>query len=118
MSKFFTAAAIILALTSPALAISGKKLNTIDEFQSRVVGKILTSSDGFVTVRKNGSIGGEVQGKKLKGKWNWQEGYFCRSLVWGGKNMGSACQEIRVNGKSVHFIRDQGKGSATSYTIK
>lgn len=108
--------AVMLALAP--LSASAKTIKKLEDFQALVVGKTLQSDDGSVKILANGKVTGKLQGKRVKGNWNWQGRYFCRALVWGGQAMGSDCQTVKVNGSTLHLKRQKGKGRVTSYTIK
>ncbi|MEM6823671.1 MAG: dihydrodipicolinate reductase [Pseudomonadota bacterium] len=61
-------------------------------------------------VEPDGSIQGRAFGRKVTGAWDWREGYFCRDLSWGQREIAANCQEVRVSGRFVRFTSDQGQG--------
>lgn len=63
-----------------------------------------------LTVEPDGRIDGRAFGAKVRGAWNWQDGFFCRDLYWGQRDLGANCQEVKVSGDTLRFTSDQGTG--------
>ena len=61
-------------------------------------------------VRPDGQIGGRAFGRDVSGQWQWRDGYFCRELFWGTRDLGPNCQEVEISGEMVRFTSDQGQG--------
>ncbi|MEM8630537.1 MAG: dihydrodipicolinate reductase [Pseudomonadota bacterium] len=77
---------------------------------STVLGKELKRFGIVVRVTEDGQITGTGFGRPVRGAWNWQDGFFCRSLYWGQRDLGPNCQEVRVNGEMIRFTSDLGNG--------
>ncbi|SFO27738.1 hypothetical protein SAMN04487859_12239 [Roseovarius lutimaris] len=107
-----TTLALILsvALSSPALAEGFDQITERDSFVSLIQGRDLTRFGITLTVRPDGQITGRAFGRDVSGAWRWSEGYFCRDLYWGARDLGPNCQAVRVQGSTVRFISDQGSG--------
>lgn len=102
-------------LASPATA---ERILTEEDFRAKVVGKSMTSADGATfKIHANGKLTGSVGSKKFRGVWNWQSGYFCRNGKMAGKEIGSDCQVVEVDGDTVTNIRNQGKGKKAVFTL-
>ena len=112
MLSFLTKiSAFAIAISMPSLAVAElNKVSSKSEFLEIVDGKRLTIFAINVSVTPDGSIGGRAYGQNVRGKWQWQDGYFCRDLFWGEKNLGPNCQEVRVNGDVIRFTYDRGAG--------
>jgi len=107
-----TTLALILsvALSSPALAEGFDQITERDSFVSLIQGRDLTRFGITLTVRSDGQITGRAFGRDVSGAWRWSEGYFCRDLYWGSRDLGPNCQAVKVQGSTVRFILDQGSG--------
>ncbi|MEM9974031.1 MAG: dihydrodipicolinate reductase [Pseudomonadota bacterium] len=63
-----------------------------------------------LAVRPDGEIEGRAFGRDVTGAWEWQDGYFCRDLSWGARQIGANCQEVKIAGNTLRFTSDEGKG--------
>ncbi|PTX57662.1 hypothetical protein C8N43_2333 [Litoreibacter ponti] len=112
--SFYRSACIAAAIALPASATAAsegfEKISTKSQFMQVVKGKDLTMLGISVNVSSDGDIGGKAYGRKVDGKWNWKDGYFCRDLFWGEMDLGPNCQEVRVNGDVIRFQSDRGTG--------
>lgn len=79
-------------------------------FLHAVAGRTLTRFGIQVEVTQSGEIRGQAFGRPVTGAWRWRDGYFCRDLYWGDRDLGPNCQEVRIDGNTVRFISDQGSG--------
>jgi hypothetical protein len=107
----------VLALTGPARA-EFAKVDSQDEFVRLVAGKTLTRPFVNLTVTPDGRISGKGVRWDVTGSWTWQNGYFCRSLYWGGDDLGYNCQEVRASGERLRFTSDQGAGSSADFRLE
>jgi len=109
-----TCIALVLAagLVAPALAAAEQfqPVREQSEFVARVEGRDLTRFGIRLEVTPSGEIRGNAFGRPVSGAWRWQDGYFCRDLFWGERDLGANCQEVRVNGNRLRFISDRGAG--------
>jgi hypothetical protein len=71
----------------------------------------------FITleVGLDGTIRGSAFGRQVSGDWSWQDGYFCRTLFWGKRNLGYNCQEVRRKDDTVTFQSDRGTGDHADF---
>jgi hypothetical protein len=113
----FLAAAVLCVLGSTASAEYAKIANQ-DEFVRLVSGKELTRPFVNLVVTSDGRIEGNGLRWAVSGQWTWQDGYFCRSLSWGGDDLGYNCQEVRANGERLRFTSDQGSGMSAIFRLQ
>ncbi|SDG67994.1 dihydrodipicolinate reductase [Sulfitobacter delicatus] len=102
---------------SPALA-EFARISDKAEFVSVVSGKKLTRALVDLSVTPGGAITGKGAVWEVKGSWNWEGGYFCRSLNWGGDDLGYNCQEVARDGNRIRFTSDKGAGETAVFTLK
>lgn len=112
-----TAVAATLGLATPALA-EFEKITSRSEFLSAVGGKTLTRPLVKINVKSNGSITGKGASWPVTGSWSWKGGYLCRSLNWGGDDLGYNCQEIKVNGSTMRITSDKGTGQSADFRLR
>lgn len=106
-------------IAQPVDAQNLKRIRSEDQFRSIVVGRDLVSGDSSIRVETDGTVSGKVPRGRVKGKWVWGNGMFCRNVVIGNTALGQDCQVVRSNGKQVVFLPDQGRGEAnTTFTIR
>ena len=66
----------------------------------------------------DGDIRGRALGGPVNGDWRWQDGYFCRDLVWGERDLGPNCQMVEVKGNRIRFTSDFGRGDSADFRIE
>jgi hypothetical protein len=103
------ALAAVVAVDSAA-AEQFRPLRDQRAFVGLVEGRDLTRFGIRLEVTPDGEITGSAFGRPVTGAWRWQDGYFCRDLYWGERDLGPNCQEVRVNGETLRFISDRGAG--------
>jgi hypothetical protein len=101
---------LIMAAGAPAAAEEFQKVDERDTFVSLMNGRELTRFGINLTVTPDGEIDGRAFGRDVTGAWRWDSGYFCRDLYWGQMALGGNCQAVKVQGRTVRFISDQGAG--------
>jgi hypothetical protein len=69
-------------------------------------------------IMEDGRIEGKAMGRDVVGDWEWQDGFFCRSMFWGERDIGYNCQEVSINNKKIKFISDRGLGASAKFLIK
>ena len=69
-------------------------------------------------IMEDGRIEGKAMGRDVVGDWEWQDGFFCRSMFWGKRDIGYNCQEVSINNKKIKFISDRGLGASAKFWIK
>ena len=110
-------AAFAFAVATPAAA-EFTKVSSAEEFKNIVSSKTLTRPLVKIKVSPNGSISGRGATWDLSGKWTWKNGYFCRSLEWGGDDLGYNCQEVKASGQKIRFTSDQGSGDSADFSLR
>lgn len=68
-------------------------------------------------VTPDGLIDGEAVGSTVTGSWQWDNGYFCRTMAWGDREIPFNCQLVEVDGRKVRFTENQGQGRAATFRI-
>ncbi|MFN3663714.1 dihydrodipicolinate reductase [Yoonia sp.] len=71
-----------------------------------------------LVVQNDGQVTGSAVGWDVAGTWSWQDGYFCRELVWGGDPIPFNCQLVEVNDDLIRFTVDQGAGQAAAFRLR
>lgn len=114
-SLFYICLALILA--TPAAA-EFARITERAEFVAAVEGKRLTRALVDLRVSASGVISGKGAVWDVTGNWDWQGGYFCRSLIWGGDDLGYNCQEVSRDGSKLRFTSDKGTGQSATFTLR
>lgn len=109
---------LALLLSAPAHAEGFTQISNRDAFVSLIEGRELTRFGIELTVTPDGKIDGRAFGRNVSGAWRWNSGYFCRDLYWGSRNLGPNCQAVKVQGRTVRFISDQGSGEYADLTLR
>jgi len=112
-----TVFAAFMGLATPALA-EFQTITSRDAFVNLVDGKTLTRTLVKLNVLPNGQISGKGASWPVTGKWTWENGYLCRSLYWGGDDMGYNCQEVKTNGQKVRITSDKGAGRSADFRLR
>lgn len=116
-----TALALVLTASLLPLSVSAsgeRKVTNKSEFMGIVQGKTISRPLVKLSVKPDGTISGKGAKWDVSGSWSWQNGYFCRSLEWGGKDLGYNCQQVFVSGGSIRFTSDQGKGRSAEFSLR
>lgn len=104
---------------APAIAVAEySKINGKTEFLKVVQGKTLSRPLVKLQVSQAGDITGRGASWDVIGKWKWQNGYFCRNLVWGGTELGYNCQEVGLSNGKLRFTSDQGQGQSAEFKLR
>ncbi|APE44809.1 dihydrodipicolinate reductase [Sulfitobacter alexandrii] len=112
-----TLAAALTASALPALA-DFQKVTTRDDFMALVGGKTLTRPLVKIQVLPDGQIAGTGAAWEVTGQWEWQGEYLCRSLEWGGDDLGYNCQEVKVDGNNMRITSDKGTGRSADFSLR
>ena len=118
--RLLTAAVLAVTIvTSAASAAQG--FQTVREqarFLDLVTGKQLTRFGIRLTVTPDGAIRGRAFGREVTGNWQWSDGFFCRDLFYGERDLGPNCQQVQVSGDTVRFTSDRGEGIYADLELK
>lgn len=122
MTYFPKITAITVALTlacGPALAESFKRIHKEADFNAALVDKKITAGAGHFTIHSNGTVTGVIPVGAFNGTWEWQQQFFCRTVVIGDMPPSSGCQVIKLSsdGKTLLVIGDKGKATPKTFTI-
>lgn len=109
--------AVLLTIAVPAAA-ELLKVQSASEFKGLVSGKTLTRPFVKLTVSPAGAISGTGALWPVTGNWTWENGYFCRSLEWGGDDLGYNCQEVTAADGKIRFTSDQGTGDSADFSLR
>ncbi|MCL6284330.1 hypothetical protein M3P21_12415 [Ruegeria sp. 2012CJ41-6] len=63
-------------------------------------------------IHPDGSFAGTSDGVAFEGRWEWQDGFFCRTLSLPDAPDETDCEHIEVNGAQMRYTRDRGQGEA------
>lgn len=110
-----TLAAAVLALPGSAAA---ERVTTRDAFLGLVDGRNLTSTGITLRVTPDGRIGGRAFGREVRGTWEWNSGWFCRTLGWGSREWPLNCQLVVRDGQRLIFTSDKGAGDRAALRLQ
>ena len=68
-------------------------------------------------VNEDGTIEGKGMGRPVRGFWEWQDGYFCRTLIWGNVDLGRNCQGVTIENGKLVFTSDRGTGASAKFSL-
>lgn len=110
--------ALVAAMAASPLAADTQRVDSRDNFVSLVNGKALTRFGVTLNVSPDGRITGRAFGKPVTGDWSWQNGFFCRTLIFGSDNLGANCQTVERRGQTLRFTADKGAGDTADLRIR
>ena len=89
-----------------------KFLNAIEDRQLKRFGiRLQVSGDGQIL--------GRAFGQKVSGDWDWKDGFFCRDLYLGGRELDpDNCQLVEIKGNTVRITSDMGQGDYADLRIE
>ena len=109
--------AATIGFTTPAFA-DLQHVKSRADFMQLVGGKTLTRPLVKLEVLPDGRIAGTGAAWEVSGKWSWENGYLCRTLEWGGDDLGYNCQEVKTDGKKVRITSDRGTGQSADFRLR
>jgi hypothetical protein len=118
MSLFPLAVTAVLLLSEAAAADQFQPLRDQRSFVGLIQGRDLTRFGIRLEVTPEGQIKGDAFGRPVTGAWRWQDGFFCRDLYWGERDLGANCQEVQVSGETLRFISDRGDGMFADLSLE
>jgi len=110
-------AAISFLIFLPSTAVAFSEIRDQADFVDFLSGKTLRRLGISLNVAPTGNISGRAFGRSVTGSWIWSDGFFCRELYFGTRNLGPNCQLIQVDGKTVRFISDRGTGPYADFKV-
>ena len=108
----------VSAISAPAAAEGFDVVQTREEFISLINGKELSRVGIRLEVTETGNIEGRAFGTPVSGAWNWNDGYFCRDLFWGDRDLGANCQQVASSGSTIRFTSDFGSGDYADLRLR
>ena len=115
---FFGSLALAGAVCAGPAAAELAQVTDRDRFVQLVSGKTLSRPMVRLQVSPDGGITGRGASWDVTGAWTWQDGYFCRDLIWGGESLGYNCQMVQANGDRIRFIADKGRGDSADFRLR
>jgi len=110
MRVMLIVAMLLTGAAVPASADAFRVVQERDSFLQLVTGRKLTRLGISLDVTRAGQIKGRAFGKPVTGQWRWENGFFCRSLYHGKRDLGPNCQQVKINGNTLRFTSDRGSG--------
>lgn len=115
------AATALAATALPAAAEGYSRISDRDAFVQTVQGKELRLGLFGISlqVEPDGDIKGRAMGWDVTGRWEWQDGYFCREMDWSGYPIPMNCQLVEAReGEEIRFTVDRGAGDSASFKLR
>lgn len=117
MFRFATVICTAMTMAAPALA-DFEPVRDEQNFRALVEGRELTRFGIRLQVLPQGQIEGRGFGMDVGGEWEWRDGYFCRTLEFGGSGDGYNCQLVLRDGATLRFVSDQGQGDSADLRLR
>jgi hypothetical protein len=111
------ACAALIIFATPVFA-DFQQIKSRAAFMALVGGKTLTRPLVKLQVMPDGRIAGMGAVWAVTGNWKWQGAYLCRSLSWGGDDLGYNCQEVTSDGNNVRITSDKGAGQSADFQLR
>tara|TARA_B100001287_G_scaffold123739_1_gene104244 strand:- start:840 stop:1226 length:387 start_codon:yes stop_codon:yes gene_type:complete len=117
IKKFGFKLVLFFLIASPIIA-SEITISERPDFEKLVKDKKLERFLISLSVTGDGKIEGSAAGRDVLGDWNWIDGYFCRTLMWGERELKYNCQKVTFDGRRLRFISDRGAGQSASFALR
>ena len=88
------------------------------DFENLVIDRKLQRFLISLSVKNDGKINGSAAGRNVTGDWDWIDGFFCRTLLWGKRELKYNCQQVNFDCKRLRFTSDLGKGQSASFALR
>jgi hypothetical protein len=97
-------------------AVAGRVTDR-ETFRRQVVGRPLVNPlNGVrIVIEPNGRLRGHRGNEELTGKWQFRNGYFCRSFLVGGTIGQEDCSTIFLDTNGITITRQEGRGRRVKY---
>jgi hypothetical protein len=121
MSRILLILGVMLLGALPARANDFQPIRDKSEFLSLIEGRELRLNLFRISIKltEDGQIRGSALGWDLSGRWDWQDGYFCRDIDWSGTEIPFNCQLVEAKGDStIRFTVDKGAGDSASFRLQ
>jgi hypothetical protein len=116
-----TAALLSFVFAAAPLWAEGRAIREKSEFLGLVQDRELRIGLYDLTLRvlSDGRIEGSALGRDIEGVWAWKDGYFCRQMVWGTRDIPYNCQLVEVEEDgAMRFTVDQGRGMSAAFRLR
>ena len=94
-----------------------KRITDLETLQREVVGRPMANindSERF-TIEPGGRLSGFIDNAKVRGKWEFRDGYFCRSFRVDIRFIEDGCNVISFDENGITMIRAEGQGTRVKY---
>jgi hypothetical protein len=121
MKRILAAAIVVCSSAAPAAAQDFVPVKDRSAFLDLVSGKELRIGlyGLSLNVLPDGRISGSAVGRSVTGNWSWEDGFFCRDMDWGDRDIGYNCQLVEVAGSSqMRFTVDRGAGQSATFALR
>ena len=105
-------------LIASQISASEITVSSRSDFEDLVINKKLERFLISLSVTKDGKIKGSAAARSVTGDWDWIDDFFCRSMLWGAREIKYDCQKVTFDGRRLRFISDQGKGQSASFALR
>ena len=116
--RTFNLKLIIFLIMASLVSASETTITNRSDFENLVIDKKLERFLISLSIFNYGKIKGSAAGMDGTGDWDWIDGFFCRTLLWGARELKYNCQLVTFDGKRLRFISDQGKGQSASFALR
>lgn len=118
MRKLVLTTTMFLVAATSVSAQDFKRITKKSDYLSIVADKKIVADWGWLIAASDGTLIGEINGEAAQGKWDWEGGYWCRTVSFGSTTMSRNCQSIHISDNNLVAVRDKGKGDQTHMKIK
>ena len=105
-------------LIASQISANETTISTRYNFEDLVMNKKLERFLISLSVTKDGKIEGSAVARSVTGDWDWVDSFFCRSMLWGAREIKYDCQKVTVDGRRLRFFSDHGKGQSASFALR
>ena len=98
--------------------VSWDRITTKEDYIEKGADNYYGDEGGASIATSDGIIKGNFGGQELKGTWDWQGEYFCRTSTLGTMDLGSDCIQIDVTDTKMRLILNKGTGMSVVYDKK
>ncbi|QDY69843.1 hypothetical protein [Qingshengfaniella alkalisoli] len=104
------------ACVNTILPETNGRIDNLAEFQATAGNRVVTNQNTRIWVSKGGSFNGVTHGNRVKGNWDWQNGFWCRQITEPVVS-DVDCQAWYMRGPYATVRRDQGTGEALYFKV-
>lgn len=118
--SFVRASLISLALLAGVPAYAMQEISSRETFLNAIDGRelVIRLYGLSIEVTPDGRIAGRAVGRDITGDWTWQEGYFCREIMWGSMEIPYNCQLVEADSQKMRFTTDRGAGEYADFRLR